>query len=126
MKKDFKCTKKVRDMLSVLGYDGEYNYPDVADWLRDIYDMYVMPMPKPYYRWNVWIVILGQPNTHDGMLGNVDVELSVQTIESAIRCGVEFVVKHLYDAHKKVEKYGNDEDWVENEFRACREAGFDI
>ena len=128
MKKDFNCCKKVRDQLSKLGYDGELNYPAVAQWLMDEHDYYIMPMPQPYWRWEVGVVILGKPNKQDLKLNRCSIKESVRSLDAAVRAGVEFVVNSLDNARKVVEKYNYDadSDYVKQIRKDLLEEGFDL
>ena len=128
MKKDFNCTKRISDMLVKLGYKGELNYPAVSQWLMDEHDFYVMPIPQPYYKWEVGVVILGKPNKHDLKMNRCSVKESMRTVDAAVRCGVEFGVKSLDNARKVSEKYhyNADSDYIKQIKKELLEEGFDL
>ena len=125
MKNDFNCVKKVRDQLSKLGYEGEMNYPAVSRWLLDKH-YYVMPMPMPYYRWEVGVVILGKPNKQDLKLNRCSVGDHYHSVDAALRAGVEFVVKSLDHARKVSEKYDADSGFIKKLRDELIEDGFDL
>ena len=121
----FNCTKKVRSQLSKLYYDGEMNYPAVSKWLLNK-GYYVMPIPMPYYRWEVGIVILGKPNTQDYKLNRCSIGDHFTSLDAALRAGVESVVASLDNARRVVLKHGDDKEFLDKNLKDLREEGFDV
>ena len=102
-KDNYRCNKKICDMLARLGYVGDTTYPAVSRWIMT-QGLYIMPIPRPYWKWSVGIVTLGLPRDNEESLDLVVVEDTVRTVDDAIRIGVDFVVSTLDEEMKMMEE----------------------
>lgn len=100
--RNHKCSKDIVRLLSKLGYTGELNYSAVAGWLF-VMDIYIMPLPKPRYRWEVGVVYLGESLEHDEGLDMTVLVGSFMSLLDAIKAGVEYVVKRLDEVRQESE-----------------------
>lgn len=118
--------KKVKGWLDAIGYIGEMTYEDVRRWLMGIKGYYVMPFPRPYYKWEVMVVILGKPNTQDGKLNMAFLDGKYNSYDEALIGGVEQVLLTLVEAKKEADSHDGDDKWTQDLIDECREKGFDI
>ena len=130
MKVTDSCTKKVRKQITQLGWPLiDPTWDHVFRYLMEEEELYVMPIPLKDHQWEVGVVILGKPNTHDNLLNRISVAENIHSYHQAIRVGVEYVVNELLKARREIEKAMRRPDFNElmyENIRHCREAGFDI
>ncbi len=115
------ATKK---RLNSLWYEGKKEPYDVFRWLMDKKQFYVMPHPKPYNVWGVWILILGKPNTLDGKINMCDLGKERDSYDSALVVGIEFIVDVLYKAQKTI--FVKTKEELEEIRESCQKAGFAV
>ena len=72
--------KKVKENLEYIGYKGELTYEDVAEWLMEAHDYYIMPTPLARNKWRANIVVLNRPNKNDGLLNLFEGKEAYDTI----------------------------------------------
>ena len=120
--------KKVKGWLDVVGYNypGELTYESVHRWLMFFKKYYVMPFPRPYYKWEVMVIILGKPNTQDGKLNMVFLDGKYNSYDEALIGGVEQVLLTLVEAKKDADSHAGDEEWNKELVNELRKNGFDI
>ena len=120
--------KKVKSWLDIVGYNypGEATYESVHRWLLFFKRYYVMLCPRPYYKWEVMVVILGKPNTQDGKLNMAFLDGKYNSYDEALIGGVEQVLQTLVEAQKEAAEHADDKEWNKELVDELRKNGFDI
>ncbi len=96
-------------------------------WLRDRHGFHVAPSPIPFGKWKVWCVILGKPNTLDGLMNATDLNGKVfNSHDEAMEAGICFVLKTLVHAQKLILKGGITPQEHEKMADELRRKGFDL
>ena len=86
-----------------IGNDGfrQMEVSNMLDWFL-YYNRYIVAMPRANGKWTAWIVFTNKPNTIDGKLNMVDIEVNCKTKVDAEKAGIEFMLETLVDAKEKV------------------------
>lgn len=94
-------------------------------WLRDTHEFHVLPSPLPFGEWKVWVIILGKPNTKDGMMNATDLNGKIfASFEDATEAGLSFILKSLVKARKEAGKLTPQQ--IKHLYADLRKKGFDV
>ena len=117
--------KKVKENLEYIGYKGELTYEDVAEWLMEEHDYYIMPTPVACNKWQANVVVLNRPNKKDGRLNLFEGKEKYDTLKKALAHDVEFIVDGLVKGRKEYAKHVYDKEWMERIENHAKEMGWD-
>lgn len=94
-------SKKCRERLFNIGYDGRCDVVSVYEWLIEVKSSYVMVIPMSDGTWRCHLVVLGSPNVNDGKLCMCELPDVYSGYRSALLGGIEECVYRLYEASVK-------------------------
>lgn len=121
MKKNY-CTRKSMELFrKYLDNEGfkQMEVSEMLDWFL-YFNKYIVAMPRVNGKWTAWVIFTNKPNTIDGKLNMVDIEVNCKTKVDAEKAGIEFMLETLVDAKEKVATMTEDEK------EKIKQSGLDI
>lgn len=116
-------TKQRADLLAKLGYGGNNENPyEIIEWLNRGQRFDIVALPRPHYKWQYMIAVLGMPDEECGKINVVYAPRYHSDKRRALFAGIDFLLKSLYDANLQVAKMSEEER--DKELESARQKGW--